>query len=272
MRRPDGLPSRRALAYSLAAGLALSAGAALAFYTLYAAPGGYRSAAHYDYSLGYDLGLFGATMFGIGLIFAVSLRLVAAFSFVALNLLFAWSTRVLSMVTRPFDSDINWLSSPKNGLIWDGAAHSDFTRYLRTAAGLEGLLLLGVLVASIALLNRGKRTWRALLSASQAGSLCLVVLGAQVAAFDRQELYLHVSNLQVFIGFIPWFDNADLLVTALSVLVASSALLRLQWPGRAGWMGRTADQDCGEDPVHPARVSTCAREESARQPAIQQAP
>ncbi len=228
MRRPDGLAGRRVVQYGLGAGLALSAGAALASYTLFTALGGYQSAAQSGYSLGYDLGLFGTTMFGIALIFAVSLRLAAAFSFFSLNLLFAWSTRVLSMVTRPFDSDINWLSSPKNGLIWEGASSASLTRYLRTAAGLEGLLLLGVLVTSVALLNRDKGVWRAILRASQVAALCFVVLGAQIAGFDRQELFLHVSNLQVFTGFIPWFDNADLLVTALAALVASTALLRLR--------------------------------------------
>ncbi len=210
--------------------MALSAGAALASYALFTALGGYQSAAQSGYSLGYDLGIFGATMFGIGLIFAVSLRLAAAFSFVTLNLLFAWSTRVLSRVTRPLDSDINWLSSPKNGLIWEGASSASLTRYLRAAAGLEGLLLLGVLVTSVALLNRNKGVWRALLRASQVAALCFVILGAQIVAFDGQELFIHVSNLQVFTGFIPWFDNADLLVTALAALVASSALLRLERP------------------------------------------
>jgi len=228
--------SRRVLAYGLAAGLFLCVGVCLAFYGLYSGVGDYQSGSDYvawhavrSYdSLGYDIGLFGASISAIALIAVVSLRLALAFSFAALNVLFAWSSRVLTMASQPLDSELNWLSSPQNKLMWDGPYYFRLTTYLRMVAGIEGLSLIGLLVASVVLLNRYKGTWRALLSSMQVSALCLVILGVEIAVFDSRELYLHVSNFQAFVNFIPWFSNADLLITGLAMLAGSSLLLRLQ--------------------------------------------
>jgi hypothetical protein len=228
--------SRRVLTYGLAAGLFLCIAVSLAFYGLYSALGSYQSgsdypawyAVHSYYSLGYDIGLLGGSIFAIALIAVISLRLALAFSFAALNLLFAWSSRVLATISQSLDSQLNWLSSPQNGLMWDGPYYFRLTTYLRMVAGIEGLSLIGLLVASVVLLNRYKGAWRALLSSMQVSALCLVILGGEIAVFDSRELYLHVSNFQASVNFIPWFSNADLLITGLAMLAGSSLLLRLQ--------------------------------------------
>jgi len=208
----------------------VSVAASLSFLVLFASMPSYKTAPDYvawyatlcTYSLAFDLGLLASTILTIALLVAYSPRLALALTFFSINLLFAWTSHLLGMISQPLAYWVSWMSTPQNTAVWYGLYFAGITAYLHTFAGLEGLALVGLLVGLVFKLSRDRGVRRALLASLQAVALCLMILGAEIALFDRSELYLHATSLQVFVDFVPWLSNADLFIIGAAVLGASA--------------------------------------------------
>jgi len=170
--------------------------------------------------------MVGAILFATALVVVIAPRLALVLSFLSLNVFFAWTSHLLSAVSQPLASEVSHIIGLQDGLIWRAFDLGIFTMYTQIVADFEGLALLALVTALIALLNRDKGRGKAMLLSLQVAAACVVILGFEIAAFDYGEFYLHVTDVQVMLHFAPWFNNADLLLSAVGLLAASSALLR----------------------------------------------
>jgi hypothetical protein len=140
---------------------------------------------------------------------------------------FAPSQGRLKAVSRPLYSEISAIIVYQDVLFWKALDLNHFIHYTQVVADLEGFVLLGVLTSLVALSNRGKGTGKVFLLSLQFAALCLVILGVEIAVFEPRVLYLHVTDAQVALRLAPWFNNADLLFSAVAVFAVSSSLSRL---------------------------------------------
>jgi hypothetical protein len=163
------------------------------------------------------------------LLVSISRRLAIVMSFSLLNVLFAWTSHLLKALSRPLYSEISAIIVYQDVLFWKALDLSHLVRYTQVVADLEGFVLIGVLTSLVALSNRGKGTGKVFLLSLQFAALCLVILGVEIAVFEPGVLYLHVTDAQVALKLAPWFNNADLLFSAVAVLAVSSALPRFRW-------------------------------------------
>lgn len=62
----------------------------------------------------------------------------------------------------------------------------------------------------------------------QATSVMLMLLPVEIYLSDRVEFNINVTSFQRYFGVVPWFTNADLLLTAL--VVFSGAVVLEVWP------------------------------------------
>jgi hypothetical protein len=185
-----------------------------------------------SYSQGGELSTAIAIFFSAALIVSISPRAALLTSFALLNLLFAWTSRLLEAISQALGLAVSRLVSMVNVVFWGGLGLGRLTQYSQAGTDLVGLSLLALLVSLILVMNRAGGVEKAIARGLRAAALCLVLLGVEVAAFDPGELYRHVTAVQVLLNFLPWFSNADLLLSAASVVVVSSALLRLHRVGQ----------------------------------------
>jgi hypothetical protein len=152
-----------------------------------------------------------------------------------LKLYIAWTSHLLADVSRPLATEVTrLLVSQVNYYPWANLGYLAGKPLVLT--DLEALAVLGVFMASAFQLSLGQGKNRALLLSVQAAALTLMALGAEIAIFDYNEFYLHVTQAQTLLDFAPWFSNADLLLCAVAIFATSSCLLhfrRLQLQGVA---------------------------------------
>jgi hypothetical protein len=235
MKRPNSVALQRGVTYGAASALAASAGLAI----VYGLQGAYAtgrcmqplmlsrvSVCSPVYAQGSELSVAAAIFFAVTLVVAISPRVALVVTFALLNLLFAWTSRLLEALSSPLYLGVGRVISIQNGVLWYGLGLERFTQFTQAATDLEGLLLLGLLASLVVLLNARRGTGKALLRSLRATGLCVAILGIEVAAFDRGEFYRHVTDVQLILNLAPWFSNADLLLGAAGAVVLSSALLR----------------------------------------------
>ena len=240
---------RPIVVYFLAAGLLLSVALLALFYLLlvvthppaaYGQPGAPTSipswfAAYASWSsarLAYteDYGLSRVSTLGFVLSFAIFIapRLALRTSFVLLNVYFAWTSSLLADVSKPLAAAVTQVMWTQDQFLWATLSLRYITGSVYVVADMEALAMLVVVVALTLLLNLEKGKRRALLLSLQVAALLLAVLGSEIAIFDYREFYLHVTQVQVALDLLPWFSNADLLVSAVAIFATTSSLLRLR--------------------------------------------
>ncbi len=153
-------------------------------------------------------------------------------SFSLLNLFFAWSSHVIASISFWLQSGLTQAVSSQDFFLLTSLRLFLFTGNAYVVADAESLALLAGVVASAFLLGRDRGRRRALVLSTWAASLCLVILGIEIAVFDYRELFLHVTQAQVVLDLAPWFSNADLLFSALLVFSLASLSLRRPWSDR----------------------------------------
>ena len=239
-------PRNRKVTLVLAAGLSASVLCCLAFYLLLATqhgvgnlggsgtPGYAERLSRYtawlyariEYKRGYAFSFLGVLVFAAATALSLFPTAAKRASFLLLNLYFAWTSHIVSDVSQPAAKELSNLISIQDIYLWRSLDLTSITANTQVVADFEALAMFGILTALTAIgsLESGKS--RAALLGIQAAALALVMLGAEIAIFDYREFYLHVTDAQVLLSLAPWFTNADLLVSGLVVLVASSSLLR----------------------------------------------
>jgi hypothetical protein len=85
-----------------------------------------------------------------------------------------------------------------------------------------GALCAGVLILSVLILRRSNRR-RGVKEAIFFVSLVAFVATLQIILFDQVDTFNHVINLQTYFPAIVWFNNAELFLVSLVVLL-------LTWP------------------------------------------
>ena len=99
----------------------------------------------------------------------------------------------------------------------------------QVVADFEALAAFCVLLASTAWLSRGGGLRLAFLRTVQVGSFSVAVFGIELALFNYQYFYLHVTDAQLAYNFLPWFNNADMLVCAVVAFGAATMLTGRPW-------------------------------------------
>jgi SAM-dependent methyltransferase len=124
-----------------------------------------------------------------------------------------------------------WIPFALWGLYWLPMKYID----IQVGLGLQHTIDFLSIVSLVLMLSmlyiwtaKGGRVAR-LLRAVQITSLSFVPLGVEIFLFDSPEWNLHASQLQVDLGVIPWFTNADLLFLC-SAVFASTTLARSYAP------------------------------------------
>jgi len=147
---------------------------------------------------------------GAALMVAISPRSALVVAFVGLNLLFAWTSRLLDAASPLLSLAVSRLVSLQDRAVWGGIGLNS-AQLGAAATDVEGLALLVSVACLVASLERGSLAKKAAKGLAVAAGL-LFVLGAEVAIFDANALSQHVTTLQALAGVAPWFTNADLLV------------------------------------------------------------
>jgi hypothetical protein len=162
-------------------------------------------------------------------------KLAFAVSLAMLNIYFAWSSHLLRAISPSLYEFVSRPIRVQDFDVWRYYGLARFTTYTLVVSDFEALVLLVVVMIGAAWLSRDGGRWFALLRSVQVAALCLVVFGVELALFDYHEFYLHVTDAQLTFHFVPWFTNADMLVSALLVLVMSTLLGgRLRQPPSSG--------------------------------------
>ena len=159
-----------------------------------------------------------------------------------LNVYFAWSSHLLRAISPSLYEFVSRPIRVQDFDVWRYWGLARFTTYTLVVSDFEALVLLVVVMIGAAWLSRDSGRWFALLRSVQVAALCLVVFGVELALFDYHEFYVHVTDAQLTFHFVPWFTNADMLVSALVLLVMSTLLGgRLRQPQSSGQ--QTAQSD-----------------------------
>ncbi len=83
-------------------------------------------------------------------------------------------------------------------------------------------MILTVMLLALAYVGFNRRgQFRALLKSAQILSATFIPLGLEILAFDNPEWGIHVTQFQADLNIIPWFTNADLFATAVSIFTAT---------------------------------------------------
>jgi ABC-type branched-subunit amino acid transport system permease subunit len=94
----------------------------------------------------------------------------------------------------------------------------DKTGLLSNIQDYAGALCAGVLVISVLILRRGNPK-RGIKDALFFVSLIAFVATVQIILFDQVDIFNHVINLQTYFPAIVWFNNAELFLVSLVVLL-----------------------------------------------------
>ena len=240
MTRASRSVSRRRVTHGVAFALIVSIALSIIFYMLLSTlasgaledpeSAGYwfAYATYLAYTQGYGLSILATVFFAGALVISISRRLALVMSFSLLNVLFAWTSHLFKALSGPLYSGVNAIIAYQDVLFWKVLNLGPFTRDTQVVADLEGFVLLGLLTSLVVLSKRDEGTWRAFLLSLQIAALSLVILGAEIAVFEGDVFYLHVTDIQVALEFVPWFSNADLLLSGVAVLAVSSGLSHFQ--------------------------------------------
>jgi hypothetical protein len=159
----------------------------------------------------------------LGVFIAPRWALLASFSL--LNVYFAYTSGVLRYVSPSLGSAVGRALLSECNFLWIAGSLAYFLPSYYVVLDLESLALLGTQVVSAFMLTRVLGVKRAALLSSQVASLSLAILGTEIAIFDNVQLSYHVTTTQALLSFFPWFSNADLLFSGLTILALSSCLL-----------------------------------------------
>jgi hypothetical protein len=186
------------------------------------------------YSQVYGLSLVAALAFIVALGVLAAPRPALFASFTMLNIYFVWTSHLLSTISLPAHDLLQQVMASQSKFLWINGGlvfflPSDLVYFPALVTDividLECLALLGILIASTLLLNLDKGVKRAVLLSSQVSGLCLAILGAQIAIFDYNDLFTHVTVAQGMLSFAPWFSNGDLLLSGAAIFAVSTCLL-----------------------------------------------
>lgn len=183
------------------------------------------------------LSLVAALAFALtfGILVAPKLAFLASLSF--LHLHFAWTSHLFSDISASFDKWLGGLIGAQATFFWNATdlghfIHKVAVSPVNVVVDFEALAMLTVLFVSTVLISLREGYRRAVLRGLQIAGLSLFILGAEIALFDPKQLGVHVTQTQVFVEFAPWFNNADLLLVAATILAASTLLRALPRPSR----------------------------------------
>ena len=180
--------------------------------------------ATYSRCLGF--GLVAAVEFGVVLLVLRSPRLALVASFILLNLYFTWTSHLLSDISPQLSDGLTQLITVQDDFFWANGGLGYFVGSSIFVLDLEALILLGGVMGLTFVLNLSKGSRRAVLLATQMAALSMVILGGEIAWFDYPQFYMHVTQAQSLVHFLPEFNNADLLLSAVALFAATTFLLR----------------------------------------------
>ena len=184
--------------------------------------------AYLSYTEAMGLSLVAALAFVVAFGIFIAPRMAFAVSFSLLNVFFLWTSHLLYDISAPLDIALGQAIASQAKFLWITGSLGYFFPSFIVIADLEPLALLGILTLLTLLLSRGKGAKRAVLLSLQVAALCLIILGTQIAIFDHNEFYLHVTQAQSMLSFVPSFTNADLLFSALAIFAVSTCLLNFR--------------------------------------------
>ena len=145
-------------------------------------------------------------------------------SFALVNVFFAWTSHVFSSFSPPLANFLTREITAQDNFLW-GFVDTLYGVRTLIVADIEVLSMLVILITVAFLFNLQNGRKRALLLSIHLMSLCFIILGIEILAFDSSEFNLHVTQVQAFFGLATWFTNADLFYAGLGVFVASACLL-----------------------------------------------
>jgi hypothetical protein len=151
-------------------------------------------------------------------------KLAFSMSLAMLNVYFAWSSHLLRVVSPRLYEFVSRPIRLQDFAVWRYYDLAKFTTYTLVVSDFEALILLLVVMAGAAWLSSDRGRWFALMRAVQVAALCLVVFGVELGLFDYHEFYVHVTDAQLTFNFVPWFTNADMLVSAAAILAMSTLI------------------------------------------------
>jgi len=183
---------------------------------------------------------YGVTMVAaLGFIAALGIytapRLAFLASFMALNVLFVWTSLLARTLSARLNVGLGQAIVSQADLFWKIGnlayvmPEFAFPGPEQIVVDLETLGLLAMLMASTWLVNRrnGVRGRRAVLLSLRVAALSLVILCAEIAIFDPNEFFVHATQAQVLLD-LPSFTNAELFLLAVSMLVFTTFLMRIR--------------------------------------------
>jgi hypothetical protein len=145
--------------------------------------------------------------------------------FLLLNVYFAWTSGLLRAISISLFSIVNAPIQWQKMVLWTDLDLAKVSEFTYIVIDIECFILLIILMASCAWLNRGRGLGTMTMRATQVASFCLVIFGVELGLFDCSEFFIHVTDFQVSLNFLPWFSNADMLITSLAILISSTLLL-----------------------------------------------
>lgn len=181
---------------------------------------------HATYSTAMGLGLVASVELAVALAVLLAPRVALAASYLFLNVYFFWTSHLLSDISPHLSALLTQLITAQDDFFWKDGGLGYWVGSSIMVLDLEALVLLSAVMSLTFLLNLGKGAGRALLYSLQAAALSLTILGAEIAWFDYPQFYMHVTQAQSLVNFLPSFNNADLLLSAVALLAASTFLLR----------------------------------------------
>lgn len=248
MTRHNETRIRRLTAFILAGGLIVSIGLCAVFYLLFVTthppaalqPGSTLSVkdwidaytnwqnTHLSYAEAYGLSLVAALGFVVAFGVFIAPRLAFLASFSLLNVYFAWTAHLLADISASLAAGVTQALISQANFLWITGSLSYFVPSFIVIVDAEVLVLLGILTASTLLSNRGEGAKRSVFLSLQVAALSLTILGTEIAIFDHNEFFLHVSQAQALLSLEPSFTNADLLLSALAIFAVSTCLLNFR--------------------------------------------
>jgi len=178
----------------------------------------------YSAAMGYTMVATVELAVALAVLLAPRAALIASYLF--LNVYFMWTSHLLSDISPQLSAGLTQLFTVQDNFFWADGGLGYFVGSSIFVLDLEALVLLGGVMGLTFLLNLGKGAKRAVLHALQAAALSLTILGAEIAYFDYPQFYMHVTQAQSLVDFLPSFNNADLLLSSVALLAASTLLLR----------------------------------------------
>jgi hypothetical protein len=180
------------------------------------------------YTKAYGLCLFASMGFAIAFGTFIAPRLAFFASLFSLNVYFAWTSHLLGDISGPIDHQLTLFIFGQAKFLWVTGSLAYFVPNYIVVADSEVLGLLMMVIVTTFVLNRGKGVKMAVLRSFQVGAISVAVLGAEIMLLDYNEFYLHVTQTQVVLDFMPWFTNADLLFCGLAIFAVTTCLLNFR--------------------------------------------